>query len=110
MKVKIGQEIISDKEYKIESISGRQISVKVGDKAVVRGDGFIEYTTGEAKGVMSNVFSFDLEMEGYDYQNISKLILKRLDCVFGLENFLREEDIEYKEFLDEIEDVLSDIL
>lgn len=52
----------------------------------------------------------DMEIIGYDYENISKMILNRLNGVFGLEEFLSYEEIDIKEFINEIEDLLRDIL
>ena len=38
------------------------------------------------------------------------MVFDRLDVVFGLENFLEDEEIDIKEFIEEIEDVLIGIL
>lgn len=50
------------------------------------------------------------KVKGYDHSNIARMVLNRLNVVFTIENFLDEEDIQSKEILEEIEDVLKEIL
>ena len=52
----------------------------------------------------------DIEVKGYDYKNISKMILQRLIDVYNLEEFMEYEKIEHSEMIEEIENVLIDIL
>ena len=52
----------------------------------------------------------DIEVNGYDHINIAKMIANRLNQVFGLEEFLDNNDIAVESFKIEIEDVLMDIL
>ncbi len=51
-----------------------------------------------------------IEVNGYDHVNIAKMIANRLNQVFGLEEFLDDNDIAAESFEIEIEDVLIDIL
>lgn len=107
--MKIGQEVEFKKDFKIETlITGTKLQVREGDRALVTGQGF-KILTGEAKGKI-NAFNVGDKTEGYDYENISKIIMKRLNLEFGLENFLEDEEINNAEIIDEIEDVLVDIL
>ena len=107
--MKIGQEVEFKKDFKIETlVTGTKLQVKEGDRALVTSQGF-KILTGEAKGKI-NAFNGGDKTEGYDYENIAKMIYKRINGVYGIENFLDDEDISFKEFLEEIEDVLVDIL
>ena len=51
-----------------------------------------------------------VNIEGYDHENIAKMILQRLINVYNLEEFMEYEEIGVKEIIDEIEDVLCEIL
>ncbi|MGL5642048.1 MAG: hypothetical protein ACRDDM_07255, partial [Paraclostridium sp.] len=82
--------------------------VKKGDKAIVNSRGFIEYISGKSKGIRQVVKG--ITVEDYDHRNISKMILQRLINVYNLEEFMEYEEIESKEMIDEIEDVLCEIL
>lgn len=109
MKLKIGQEVEFIENFEIETyINKTKLQVKKGDKALVTKCGF-KILTGECRGKITS-FVGNGEPKGFDYENISKLILNRLNSVFGLESYMDDEEIEPKEFLDEIEDVLTDIL
>ena len=48
--------------------------------------------------------------KGYDYIDIAIAIFHRLNSLYGLEMMLEEDDIDEDEFIEEIEDVLSDTL
>lgn len=105
---KVGQEIIVQEDFEIEtSLSKNKITVKAGDKGFVDNKGFIHYTTGVARGKMH--FNKELILIGHDYENIARIIFKRLDNEFELSDFLEAFDIDKKDFIDEIEDVLTDI-
>lgn len=65
------------------------------------------------EGIFSELFVDkinDIEFKGYDYKNISKMILQRLIDVYNLEEFMEYEEIEHSEMIEEIENVLIDIL
>lgn len=107
--MKIGQEVEFAKDFKIEApITKTKLQVKEGDKALVTSMGF-RILTGEARGKI-NLFNDGDKVNGYDYENIAKTIYKRLNNMYSLENFLDDEEIKYEDFIEEIEDVLSDIL
>lgn len=107
-KYKIGQEIEFEEDFEIESFRGRKIQVKKGDKAITNSRGFITYVTGNAKEMRQVVEG--MTVEDYDHRNISKMILQRLINVYNLKEFMEYEEIESKEMIDEIEDVLCEIL
>ena len=46
----------------------------------------------------------------HDCENLAISIYHRLNSLYGLEMILDENDIDEDEFIEEIEDVLSDIL
>lgn len=105
----IGQEIEFIENFEIEkAISKNKVQVKKGDKAIITGGGFAKHTNGNARGMIQKLA--DVEVKGYDHRNIAKMVYQRIDCVYGLENFLSDEEINLDEFIDEIEDVLCDIL
>lgn len=105
---KIGQQIEFKEDYSVKTFNGRNIEVKKGDKAIVNSRGFIEYTSGKAKGIRQIVDG--ITVEGYDHMNISKQILNRLLSEYDLQEFMDYEEISIKGFLEEIEDVLCEIL
>lgn len=108
MKFQIGQEIIINEDFNITSVISNDVAqIKTGDKGFVDSNGFVHYTTGKARGKIQKLG--DTELKGYDTENIAKIIFRRLKNEFGLDEFLDGYDIEEKDFINEIEDVLSDI-
>lgn len=106
--MKIGQEIKFKNDFKIETLlTNTKLQVKEGDNALVTKNG-LKILTGEARGKITN-FQESEQIKGYDHENISKMILQRLNNVFGLEEFAQDEDVDFSEMIDEIEDVLRDI-
>ena len=106
---KIGEEIGFSQDFEIESaLSGNKTTVKAGDKGYVDNRCNIHYTTGQARGKIQRLDS--AEMKGYDYSNIVKMIFKRLNNQFNLKEALDDYDVSEKDFIDELEDILSDIL
>ena len=113
MKFKIGEEVKLKESFEIETFDGRKIAVKDGDKGIivsniVTSNSFVHYISGNAKGVMQELE--DVEVEGYDYRNISSMILDRLNAVFRLEDFLEDKGIGEEEIINEMEEVLVGIL
>ncbi|MDB8790650.1 hypothetical protein PN398_07945 [Romboutsia sp. 1001216sp1] len=107
--MKIGQEIVVKEDFKINTIvSDKVMTVKEGDKGFLDSKGLIHITTGNGRGKIVKIN--DVEVEGYDHANISKLILDRLNRVFNMEEFLDDNDISAETFEVEIEDILMDIL
>lgn len=106
---KIGEEIRVVRDYEIETIlSEDKLQVKEGDKGFVDSSGSIHYTSGQARGKIHRLR--EVEVEGYDQHNIAKMIFKRIKNEFMLEEHLEGYDLSEKDFIEEIEDVLSDIL
>lgn len=106
--MKIGQEIIFKNDFKIETMLSKTIlQVKEGDKALVTKRG-LKILTGEAKGKIT-AFAKNDKVAGVDYENIAKMIFNRLNSIYGLEMLFDDEGIEFKEFIEEIEDELEDI-
>lgn len=105
---KAGELIVNEKDFEIETVLTKtKKTIKAGDKAVVTSKGHIQYITGEAIGMRQ---ALGIEVKGYDHRSISKRILQRLNDVYGLEDFIEDEEISIYELLDEMEDVLMDIL
>ena len=109
MKYKIGQEIEITEDFTLKTVGGRELTVKAGDKAIIDSRARIKYISGQARNVMQ-MLEKGIEVNGYDHVNIAKMIANRLNQVFGLEEFLDDNDIAAESFEIEIEDVLIDIL
>lgn len=106
--MKIGQEITVREDFEVNTIvSNKVITIKEGDKGFLDSKGFLHITTGEGRGKIVKMDGIDTD--GYDYGNISRMILNRLNGVFGLEMYLDDEEIDKQEVIDEIREVLSDI-
>lgn len=109
MKIKVGQEIIVKEDFKINTIVSDKVkTVKKGDKGFIDSKGFLHLTTGEGIGKIVKID--DIEVKGYNHKNIAKMIYKRLNNAFLIDIILENDGYEVKDFLDEIEDVLTDIL
>ena len=109
MKYKIGQEIEITEDFTLKTVGGRELTVKAGDKAIIDSKARVKYISGQARDVVQ-MLGKDIEVNGYDHVNIAKMIANRLNQVFGLEEFLDDNDIAAESFEIEIEDVLIDIL
>ncbi|WP_346961372.1 hypothetical protein [Clostridium sp.] len=106
--LKIGQEIEITEDFKLESCLGTKVlEVKKGDRAYIDGNGFMHYTTGKARGMIQKI---DAEIKGFDYENISKIIFKRLGNSYNLDEYLDDYDFSRSEFIEEIENTLVEIL
>lgn len=107
--MKTGQEIIVKEDFEISTIISEQvIVVKEGDKGFLNSKGLLNITTGKGRGKIVKIN--DIEVEGYDHENISKMILRRLCNRYNLEEFMEYEEIGFSEMVEEIEDILMDIL
>lgn len=108
VKYKIGQEVKSDVEYIIKTeVSNKAITVKKGDAGFVDSRGWIHYLNGEARGKINIA---DVQVDGYDCENIARMIMGRLIVNYDLESVLDDYDISVDDVKEEIEDILSDIL
>lgn len=108
MKMKIGQEVIISEDFEIVGFfSEDTISVKKGDKGYIDSNKFIHYETGNARGKMHR-FS-DAELDGYDTENIAKLIFEQIKWKFALGEFLEDYDIEGESIVEEINYILDEI-
>jgi len=109
MKYEIGKEIEITEDFEIRAaLSDTKLHVKKGDKGYVSSKGSIHYTTGEARGKIQKIE--DCQVEGYDTENIAKLIWKRLWSRFPFEDIVDGDYLTESEIMDEIQDILSDIL
>lgn len=107
--MKIGQEIIANKDFEIKTIvSDKVITVKEGDEGFLDSKGFLHIITGKGRGKIVKMDG--IEVKGYDYKNIANIIYTRLNSAFLIEPILEDEGYEIEDILDEIEDVLTDIL
>jgi len=109
MNCKIGQQITIADDFVIESVfGGDKLQVKQDDKGFVDSRGMIHYISGQARGKIQKFE--DIEAKGYDHENIAKMVFRRIKNEFGLSEYLEDYEISEKDFVNEIEDVLSNIL
>lgn len=107
--MKIGEEIKIKEDFKINTtISEKVITIKKGDKGYIDSNGFLHLLTGNGRGKIVKIN--DVKVKGYDHENITKLIFDRLNTEIRLEEILENEELNNKDLLEVIEDVLSDIL
>lgn len=109
---KIGQEITVTKTHDIKGLIDEEetIRIKEGDKAYIKAIGAIEYLTGDARGKMQFLSEDIFEIKGYDHENIASMVYDRLSYRFQMEAFLEDYDISEKEFKEEIQYILDEIL
>lgn len=109
MQLKIGQKIVVQENYEIETcITNTKLQVKKGDVGFIDSHGLIHYLSGQARGKIHNIA--DVEVKGYDIENISELIFRQLKSDFHINDMLEDYEIDIREFKDSIEDILSEIL
>lgn len=107
--LKIGKEVEIAKSFKINTtVSEKVLTVKEGDKGFFDSKGYLNLITGKGKG--KTVKIKDIEIRGYDHENISKMIFTKLNSEFGLKTYLQDKEIDVNEFMEKIEDVLMVIL
>lgn len=108
---KAGQEVVAQKDFNVEGFSGeKSIKVKQGSKAFISADGFLHHTTGAARGKIQKLSEDKFEVKGYDHENIARMVLDRLICYFPIGEFLEDEELEERELLEQIEEVLEEVL
>lgn len=108
MEFKIGAEIKITEDFEIEGVFGTKKEVKKGDIGFIDKNGLVHYISGEANGKIQKMADTEITKE-YDYENIAKLILRRLIISYNLKEFLDDYEIEQIDIVKEIEDVLTDI-
>ena len=107
--LKIGQEVEVKKSFKVNTtVSEKVLTVKEGDKGFLDSKECLNLTTGKAKGKIVKINN--IEIKGYDHENISKMIFTKLNSEFGLKTYLQDKEIDVNEFMEKIEDVLMVIL
>lgn len=109
-KYKIGEAISFSEDFEIESaLGGNKLQVKAGDKGYIDSRCSVHYTSGQARGKIQSLGK-EIEVNGYDHENISKMIFRRIKNEFGLAEHLEGYEISDKNVIEVIEDILSDIL
>ena len=107
--MKIGQELVVENDFKIYEIVGdKVITIKKGDRGFLDSKGCLHLINGEGKGKI--IKDKNIKLKGYDHENIALSIYHRLNSLYGLGMMLEENEIDEDEFIEEIEDVLSDML
>lgn len=107
--LKIGQEIEVQEDISIKTfIGGKFIKVNKGDIGIIDSKKFIHLLSGESMGKilkMSNV-----KLEGFDYNNISKIILNNLLVNTGIKEAMEDYCISEEVIKEYIEDTLREII
>jgi hypothetical protein len=108
-KIKIGQNIVIKEDLEIKGFFDEEdkTQIKKGDSGFVDSNGFLHYETGEGSGKIQKIN--DIHLDGYDTENIARLIFERLKYRFNLGEYMEENEYEKKEFIEEIDDILSEI-
>ena len=107
--MKIGQEVVVEKDFKINTTNSEKVmTIKKGDRGYLDSKGRVHLTTGKGKGKIIN--AKNIKLKGYDHENIAVAIYHRLNSLYGLGMMIEENNIDEDEFIEEIEDVLSDML
>lgn len=105
---KIGEIIKFDNDVEIKTYVGKkQYVAKKGDIGIVDSHGNILIISGPCNG---KVLAKQVEVKGYEHDDISEMILNRLCCNYGINYYFKDEGIELKEVKNEISDLLSEIL
>ena len=108
-KFEIGQEIIIDEDYTIQSVlTGKLIQVRKGDKGFLDANGNIHIRTGDARGKIVPFIEKE-RVSGYDIQNIAEMIYKRLDGEFEIGDYMDDCGVEKEDIVNTLEDLLMDI-
>ena len=103
--MKIGANYVVKNTFGVETVLGnKNLIVNEGDTGVVTGSGAVYMLTGEARG---KLISTDTKVSGFDTENISKLIYKRLNSEFNLREVLEENDISKFDFMERMEEILE---
>lgn len=109
MQLEIGQKMVVKENFEIlTDISNTKLEVKKGDVGFIDANGMIHYLSGQARGKIHNIA--DVEVKGYDIENITELIYRQLKSDFYINDMLEDYEIDIREFKDSIEDILSEIL
>lgn len=105
--MRIGEEIVIQEDVEIITFINKEVvQVKRGDTGLILGNGNVKYLTGEAEGIEHFC---DYEVSGVDYEGIAKRIFNKLDEKCALKIYLESGNINQKEFLYEIEEVLEEL-
>jgi len=107
MKLQIGQEIVIKEDFNITGLMDDTIQVKTGDKGYIDSNGFIHYETGKARGKIQKIAG--AELEGYDTENIAKLIYEQLKWKWNIDEHLENYDNDKQQLIDDIDYFLSEI-
>lgn len=106
-KFRIGEQIQVTNDYEIETgLSETKLYVKKGDKGFIDCNGNIHYITGEARGKIHLMKSF--EVKGYCTEGMANLIMKCLND-YDIKSILEDNDIEIEDFKNTITEALDEI-
>lgn len=105
---KIGDRIIFDNAFMIETVCNGTKEIRKGDKGIVRGDNLILIISGEGRG--ETLSKEGIFAKGYNCVDIASTIYEVLKSEFYINDMLEYNEIEEVDFVDSIYDILKDIL
>lgn len=109
-KFKIGQEVKFAESFTIQTMVLKEEKViKPEDRNFIDKNAYLNVLSGECRG--KKVLLPDVEVDNYDYNNISKMLIKKLDY-FNIAEELDSRDAIYenlKESLNDIVDKISEV-
>lgn len=105
---KIGDRIIFDSNFLIETAWNGTKEIRKGDKGIVKGDNLILVTSGDGRG--ETLSKEGVFAKGYNCEDIAQTIYEVLKSEFCINDMLEYNEIKEADFMDSIEDTLRDIL
>lgn len=105
MTFKVGQWLKATRDYKTKTVSGNELTVQKGTRAILGADNFIHHIS---NGNIEPLGSKDT-VEGYNSEGITDWIIYCLRLYMPLHEMLEGYNIEEESFRDEINSALMEI-
>ncbi len=102
---KIGQIITANQDIKLARISGEEVVVKKGSKAIVGADNLVHHLSCDAVQPITK----NIPVNGYDTEGIATYLFDYLKYRFPLDEFCESYDVSAKSLQDDIVCALEEI-
>ena len=111
IKLKIGEEVklLEDVETRT-CFRDTPLTINAGSKAIVASNHCIEYVSGNAVGKIQMLNKEQFQVNGYDTENIAKMILNVLNRDYDLEQVMETSGIDTDNLLESIQSELERVL
>lgn len=103
--LKIGQIITANQDIKLAKISGEEVVIKKGSKAIVGADNLVHHLSRDAIQPVNK----SVPIKGYDTDGIATYLFDYLKYRFPLDEFCENYDVSAKSFQDDIVCALEEI-